>query len=47
MMIGDSPYAWARQLAAFAILVAVWEAAGRAGLLDPMYVPSPSPSAIR
>ena len=42
MMIGDSRYAWARQLAAFAILVAVWEAAGRAGMLNPMYAPSPS-----
>jgi NitT/TauT family transport system permease protein len=42
MMIGDSRYAWARQLAAFAILLAVWEAAGRADLLNPMYAPSPS-----
>ncbi|UPJ54103.1 ABC transporter permease [Bradyrhizobium sp. 200] len=35
-------YAWIRQLAAFAILLAVWEAAGRAGLLNPLYVPNPS-----
>jgi len=42
MMIGDSRYAWARQLAAFAVLLAVWEAAGRADLLNPMYAPSPS-----
>jgi NitT/TauT family transport system permease protein len=35
-------YAWARQLAAFAILIAVWEAAGRAGMLNPLYLPSPS-----
>ncbi len=41
-MIGDSRYAWARQLAAFAVLLAVWEAAGRADLLNPMYAPSPS-----
>ncbi|TMJ28074.1 MAG: ABC transporter permease [Alphaproteobacteria bacterium] len=41
-MIGDSRYAWARQLAAFALLLAVWEAAGRADLLNPMYAPSPS-----
>ncbi|HEY7301291.1 MAG TPA: ABC transporter permease [Xanthobacteraceae bacterium] len=35
-------YAWARQLAAFAILIAVWEAAGRAGMLNPLFLPSPS-----
>ena len=35
-------YAWARQLIAFAILIAVWEAAGRAGMLNPLYAPSPS-----
>jgi NitT/TauT family transport system permease protein len=35
-------YAWARQLAAFGVLLAAWEAAGRAGLLNPMYAPSPS-----
>jgi sulfonate transport system permease protein len=33
---------WARQLAAFAVLLVIWEAAGRAGLLNPMYAPSPS-----
>ena len=42
MMMGDPRYAWARQLAAFAVLLAVWEAAGRADLLNPMYAPSPS-----
>jgi len=36
------PYAWARQLAAFAILLAIWEAGGRAGLLNPLYAPAPS-----
>lgn len=36
------PYAWVRQLAAFAILLAVWEASGRAGLLNPLYAPAPS-----
>ena len=41
-MIGNARYAWARQLAAFALLLAVWEAAGRADLLNPMYAPSPS-----
>jgi NitT/TauT family transport system permease protein len=35
-------HAWIRQLVAFAILLAVWEAAGRADLLDPMYAPNPS-----
>ena len=34
----NSRYAWARQLAAFAILIAVWEAAGRAGMLNPLYL---------
>jgi NitT/TauT family transport system permease protein len=41
-MLRDPRHAWMRQLAAFAILLALWEAAGRAGMLDPMYVPSPS-----
>jgi NitT/TauT family transport system permease protein len=35
-------YAWLRQLIAFAILLAVWEAAGRAGMLNPLYAPNPS-----
>ena len=42
MMFLDPRYAWVRQLAAFALLLAVWEAAGRAGLLNPMYAPNPS-----
>src|SRR5919197_2438101 len=33
---------WARQLAAFAVLLVIWEGAGRADLLNPMYAPSPS-----
>src|SRR6476620_12494381 len=41
-MFLDPRHAWMRQLAAFAVLLAVWEAAGRAGLLDPLYVPNPS-----
>src|ERR1700692_3516145 len=41
-MFLDPRYAWVRQLAAFAVLLAVWEAAGRAGLLNPLYVPNPS-----
>src|SRR6516225_7490756 len=35
-------YAWARQLSAFAIAIALWEAAGRAGMLNPLFVPAPS-----
>jgi NitT/TauT family transport system permease protein len=35
-------HAWMRQLAAFALLVAVWEAAGRGHLLNPLFAPSPS-----
>src|SRR5882762_9113797 len=42
MMFLDPRHAWIRQLAAFAVLLAVWEAAGRAGLLNPLYVPNPS-----
>src|SRR6266508_4013099 len=33
---------WLRQLIAFAVLLAVWEGAGRAGLLNPLFAPSPS-----
>src|SRR5258708_13788415 len=42
MMFFHPRYAWIRQLAAFAVLLAVWEVAGGAGLLNPMYVPNPS-----
>ena len=38
----DPRYAWMRQLAAFALLLAVWEWAGQAGMLNPMYAPMPS-----
>ena len=41
-MVLNSRYAWARQLAAFAIVLALWEAAGRAGMLNPLYAPSPA-----
>jgi NitT/TauT family transport system permease protein len=34
-------HAWLRQLATFAVLLAIWEAAGRAGLLDPLFMPTP------
>jgi NitT/TauT family transport system permease protein len=42
MMLLHPRYVWLRQLVAFAILLAVWEAAGRAGSLNPMYAPMPS-----
>jgi NitT/TauT family transport system permease protein len=35
-------YAWARQLTALGVLLVIWEAAGRAGRLNPIYAPSPS-----
>ena len=35
-------YVWLRQLAAFVALLALWEGAGRAGWLNPLYVPEPS-----
>jgi NitT/TauT family transport system permease protein len=38
----DPRYTWIRQLAAFVVLLAAWEAAGRAGILNPLYVPNPS-----
>jgi NitT/TauT family transport system permease protein len=42
MMLLHPRYAWIRQLAAFAVLLAVWEAAGRADMLNPLYLPNPS-----
>jgi NitT/TauT family transport system permease protein len=41
-MLLDPRHAWMRRLAAFALLLAVWEAASRADLLNPLYMPSPS-----
>ena len=35
-------WAWIRQLAALAIFLALWEAAGRADMLNPLYMPMPS-----
>jgi NitT/TauT family transport system permease protein len=35
-------YTWMRQLAGFVVLLAVWEAASRAGWINPLYAPSPS-----
>jgi NitT/TauT family transport system permease protein len=42
MMLLDPRYAWIRQLVAFAVLLAVWEVAGRMDMLNPLYVPNPS-----
>ena len=41
-MLLDPRHAWIRQLAAFVVLLALWELAGRAGMLNPMYAPMPS-----
>lgn len=35
-------YAWLRQTIALVVVIALWEAAGRAGLLNPLFAPSPS-----
>lgn len=35
-------YAWTRQLIALVVLLAIWEAAGRARMLNPLFLPSPS-----
>jgi NitT/TauT family transport system permease protein len=35
-------YTWVRQVAALVVLLALWEAAGHAGMLNPLYMPSPS-----
>jgi len=41
-MTFDPKQAWIRQWAAFAVLLALWEGAGRAHLLNPLYMPAPS-----
>jgi len=33
---------WVRQLAAFGVLLLLWQAAGAAGLLNPLYMPTPT-----
>src|SRR5690606_32226437 len=40
-MMSDPKYAWLRQLTAFIVLLLIWEAAGRAGYLNPLYMPTP------
>lgn len=38
----DPRYAWLRRLIALGLVLGLWEAAGRAGLLNPLFAPSPS-----
>jgi NitT/TauT family transport system permease protein len=40
-MILNPARAWVRQVAALTVLVLLWEAAARAGLLNPLFMPSP------
>jgi NitT/TauT family transport system permease protein len=35
-------FAWLRQLLAFVVFLAIWEAAGHAGLLNPLFLPTPT-----
>jgi sulfonate transport system permease protein len=42
MMLGAARYSWVRQVVALLILLAMWEAAGRADMLNPLFLPSPS-----
>jgi NitT/TauT family transport system permease protein len=38
----DPRWTWLRQLATFAVLLGIWEAAGLAGMLNPLFMPAPS-----
>jgi NitT/TauT family transport system permease protein len=40
-MIGDPRYAWLRQLFALVVLLLIWQGAGAAGYLNPLYMPTP------
>ena len=42
MSLGAAHYSWVRQVVALLILLALWETVGRAGMLNPLYLPSPS-----
>ena len=42
MILTDPRFALLRQLTAFGILLVIWEAAGRADMLNPLFMPSPS-----
>ena len=41
-MLGAARYSWVRQVVALLILLALWEAAGRGDMLNPLFLPSPS-----
>ena len=41
-MLRAARYSWVRQVVALLMLLALWEAAGRASMLNPLYLPSPS-----
>ena len=41
-MVLNPRSAWIRQFVAFAIVLVLWELAGRAGMLNPLYAPSPA-----
>ena len=41
-MMLDPKYALIRQFIAFGVLLALWEAAGWAGMLNPLYMPTPT-----
>jgi len=41
-MTFDPKHTWIRQLAAFAVLLALWEGAGYADMLNPLYMPTPT-----
>jgi NitT/TauT family transport system permease protein len=41
-MILKPQHAWMRQWLTFAVILVLWEAAGRAGMLNPLFAPSPS-----
>jgi NitT/TauT family transport system permease protein len=40
-MIGNPKLAWLRQFLALCVLLIVWQAAGNAGMLNPLYMPTP------
>jgi NitT/TauT family transport system permease protein len=42
MTVLDPRWKWLRQVLAFGFLLLLWEAAGRAGFLNPLFMPSPS-----
>src|SRR2546423_11031557 len=41
-MVLNPRRAWIRQLLTLVVVLAVWEAAGQAGMLNPLYAPNPS-----